>query len=744
MSYDTERLYHLLPAYYRMQDEKNGGALKALIAALASQARAMELDIETLYENWFIETCAEWVVPYIGDLVGNRPLHPVVHTRRADVAKTIYYRRRKSTLPMLEELARDVTGWGVHAVEFFELLNWTQHLNHLRLRPTPNVKLDPFACDAVGTPNLRNLDALDRINHPFEGTSHTVDVRKCANTEGWYNIRNIGFFLYRLEAFPLERAELCRVGAPNAHCFHIHPLGNDAPLFNHPQREDDSVATASEIHVPAPIRPLAFVNHIEDFYGPEQIPDLSDNDVFASAAQLRRAKRRVRRLQLYQNGIAIPASKLICKNLKAWKEPPAKKIAIDVTSGRIMFPTGEPPLDTDQFTCNFSYGFSAPIGGGPYDRRGKLQKLEPATTVYRVKRDPAVFSSDPATHADLISALNAMQAHIAATPAPHNVFIQILDSRTYDLLESINLPADGTITIEAANNHRPCLVTKDDVLKLTGGGGRKSAVRLNGLLIAGSLHVTGDLGGLQLVHSTLVPGRALLEDGKPSSTLPSLIIENGVADALINADLQLDIIKCITGPLRVPNECESLRIEDSIVDGIGTPAIKAEGNNPGPPSTIDRSTVFGLTRVQSLDADASIFTDQVLTQNTQRGCVRFCFILPGSRVSRRYRCQPDLVADAAVNAALLHDPALSANQKQMIRDNAVVDYRPTFTTTRYGQLAYAQLRIDVPCGIRKGAENGSEMGAFSILLQPQREANLRLRLEEYLPLTLDAGLILVT
>ena len=35
---------------------------------------------------------------------------------------------------MLEELARDVTGWAAHAVEFFELLGWTQWVrNHLRL-----------------------------------------------------------------------------------------------------------------------------------------------------------------------------------------------------------------------------------------------------------------------------------------------------------------------------------------------------------------------------------------------------------------------------------------------------------------------------------------------------------------------------------------------------------------------------------------------------------------------------------
>jgi hypothetical protein len=46
--------------------------------------------------------------------------------------------------------------------------------------------------------------------------------------------------------------------------------------------------------------------------------------------------------------------------------------------------------------------------------------------------------------------------------------------------------------------------------------------------------------------------------------------------------------------------------------------------------------------------------------------------------------------------------------------------------------------------IRAGAEDGSEMGVFCHLKQPQRETNLRIRLEEYLPFGLDPGVIYVT
>ncbi len=44
----------------------------------------------------------------------------------------------------------------------------------------------------------------------------------------------------------------------------------------------------------------------------------------------------------------------------------------------------------------------------------------------------------------------------------------------------------------------------------------------------------------------------------------------------------------------------------------------------------------------------------------------------------------------------------------------------------------------------EGADDGAEMGAFNMLKQPQREANLRASLDEFLRLGLEAGIIHVT
>src|SRR3972149_12153907 len=112
-----DRLYDLLPAIYRMRDEGRGGPLRDLLRGVTEQVNVVEADIGQLYENWFVETCQDWVVPYIGDLIGYRPVHEAgepgevstpqallrnkILIPRREAANTIRYRRRKGTLALL-------------------------------------------------------------------------------------------------------------------------------------------------------------------------------------------------------------------------------------------------------------------------------------------------------------------------------------------------------------------------------------------------------------------------------------------------------------------------------------------------------------------------------------------------------------------------------------------------------------------------------------------------------------------
>ena len=43
--------------------------------------------------------------------------------------------------------------------------------------------------------------------------------------------------------------------------------------------------------------------------------------------------------------------------------------------------------------------------------------------------------------------------------------------------------------------------------------------------------------------------------------------------------------------------------------------------------------------------------------------------------------------------------------------------------------------------IRRGADDAGEMGAFHFVLAPQRETDLKTRLQEYIPVGLEYGLI---
>ena len=129
-------LYERLPAYYREVDTRSGGVVRALLDIIAEQADRIGRQIDQQADDWFVETCADWAVSYLADLLGVAPTHDIAATSPSDavvsrltlVANTIRYRRRKGTASVLESLAADVSGWRTAAVDQFERLVTTQHL----------------------------------------------------------------------------------------------------------------------------------------------------------------------------------------------------------------------------------------------------------------------------------------------------------------------------------------------------------------------------------------------------------------------------------------------------------------------------------------------------------------------------------------------------------------------------------------------------------------------------------------
>src|SRR5262249_35552534 len=203
-----------------LRERAMAGPLASLVAVLAEQVQVLQEDIEQLYDDAFIETCAEWVVPYIGDLIGYRSLHGVtakVASPRAEVAHTIAFRRRKGTVSVLEQLANDVTGWGAEAGEVFPYPVLTQYMNHRRPQ-------------ALAAPDLRAWEPVERLGTAFDTICHTVDVRPIASRRGRYNIPNVGVFLWRLSACPPSRSP----AAPGVgRRWRFPPPDTPPPLFPH-------------------------------------------------------------------------------------------------------------------------------------------------------------------------------------------------------------------------------------------------------------------------------------------------------------------------------------------------------------------------------------------------------------------------------------------------------------------------------------------------------------------------------
>ena len=263
--YTPQRLYELLPAVYRQRDTEGNQSLRDLMTILGEQAQVLEEEIERLYRNWFIETCDDWVVPYLGDLIGVRPTSARQLSTRAEVANALGYRRRKGTLAVVEQLARDVTGLPARAVEYFTLLSTTQNLNHLRM-------------ENHGTPNLRDGAALSHLGGPFERTTHLLEVRGIEHGNGRYNIPNIGVHLWRLSALELRKVMAHAVEDGTGVHFTFSPLGNDMQLFRRPGPIASPFASATESNVPDPISRHDLHEHLEDFYGENASVAVWDGD----------------------------------------------------------------------------------------------------------------------------------------------------------------------------------------------------------------------------------------------------------------------------------------------------------------------------------------------------------------------------------------------------------------------------------------------------------------------------------
>jgi hypothetical protein len=579
-------------------------------------------------------------------------------------------------------------------------------------------------------PDLRCWKAGLYIETGFDRTPHKVDVRRIELRRGRYNLPNIGIFLWSLRAYSVT-SDQAAIGAASPECLRFSSLGMDIPLFH---------------------RAISQGQEITDAAQPFNVPDRLKRRVLCD--DLRKGVGAVyygegKSLALYLDGQLLNPYEIEVANLYgadgSWANMPAAgspyKAAVDPELGRIALPPAAAGATLPKITVSHYYGFNADLGSGEY-ARGDSFLVEDQAFVFPFP--------DPANYSDLQGAIDFAISKLTLNGA---VAVEITTSETYPQTGSLDLkidvPSGRTVELRAADGKRPTLLLGNEI-SITGDA--SSTCALNGLLIAASagmapgaptpvalVHVPGQrpdgstnqLEALNLAHCTLVPGWSVDTDGTPNfPTEPALVVEP--------AGLTVTAKRAVLGAIRA-GEFVSLEAFDSIIDatnatnvavaaldgiaGVGSLTLgSAQSKDPG--DIPSGCTVVGKVHAVLLSlvsnsilwaalAASDTWTTGLISDRKQEGCVRFSFLPAGAKTPRRYECVEQTIAGP----------------------------QPIFFALRYGRPRYMKLLSSTPDVVRRGTEDGGEMGAFHFVLAPLRESDLRVRMTEYLPVGLEFGVL---
>jgi hypothetical protein len=699
--YFQEKLWQWVPEAYRDEDglATNPDVLRSFIELFAEQAAVLRRSQDRLWDDQFIDICDDWAVPYLGDLLGTRLVSALnLRGRRIDVAKTIYYRRRKGTLRVLEELINDIAGWDGKVVEMFRRLARARH----GLDPAPGPSTGRFTgTPPGGTADLRNPRGSTLAESPFDEYAHTPDVRR----RGLYAIPKLAFYLFRVPAWEVEG--VTPAAGPNPDTRLFDPSGRDIPLFQPRQRtaDWDEWRSLREWEVPAPMK-CRVLGDEEFLITLDLIESLQQNLSLsnAAAADLRRyAGVRFHEARFRQALQALPSSaeilgpiifpalrrnalasdcghagllpvafevelspanparteRIASGDLENWNATaPDRDVIVDPERGRIRYLNGPPAPDS---RVRYHYGFPVPIGAGTWDR----SPAEPSIT------------------------LPTGGGPIAPNAIPGSGVVEVADSSSYTAFPDVT--GISELTIQAADQQRPYLRAAGPDLLFDSTGTTGASLVLDALWIGGDtsidLVLAGDYDVVTLQCVTLDPGGSDAM-GNAIGTV-RLVVRGNVSQLRIESSILSGVVA------EVGSTLEEIVIQDSI--------LQTELTAPASKATLNRVTIFGAVHVNRLDASEVLLTAIADVTDTQNGCFRFSSAPPGSRVPHPYE------------------------------SHFLSDSTHFFVSRRFGDPRYAQLSETAPDGLQTGAEDGSEIGAYSALRNPIKLASLKHKVEEFSP-----------
>jgi hypothetical protein len=786
--YYAEKIWALIPEYYREEDglASPPGILRGFVEALAQQAATLRRSNDRLWDDGFIDLCADWAVPYLSELVATRMVSALnLRARRVDVAKTIYYRRRAGTPRILEELIADITGWEGKLVEEFRRLGRMRH--GLDPHPAPLAGLQTGTMPG-GWADLRSEHGAELADSPFEEFHHTPDFRRPRGRDGRYGIAKLGFHLYRLKATRLD--DVTPRPGPLAGTFTFDPSGRDVPLFIRRHRTDDRErfdweewTSAKEWEVPSPMR-CRLLNHAEFVITEQALAGLSpiltsppislsvaNANVILALLRRFRGQRLPGEARLFQISAALPLALMnALRNPVAWNQLLVMTL-IEDCSKRALLPIGVyaaimAPTTTDEDTSGASVvikrfrnnifpnrfvpvarelivggdlaNFSANIGGVAKEwvidpKRGRLRWVGAGAAPQPLLSYHYGFSADiGAGGYDRSDSLKAAVTRVISDGGA----IQTGVPANPNFLPPGGVNPDVAQILDSSN-YTP-IDNRDQITRLEFRAANRTRPYLRlthdwqlDTAAAGDSELT--LDGLWIGSDGNFSVR-LLGDYK-MVMLRHMTLDPGGADASGNPILpaplsirgnveRLVIEKSIVGPILVEGAgvLTSLEILDSIVDGQKSAAPVI--SVPAGKVTMRSATVFGVVEVEWLDASEALITGFTNVTNTQEGCFRFSAVVE--------RQDP-------LNPASPHSRVPHPYESHFVRD-----FDGAFTSRFFGQSGFAQLSDSAPLFLHRGGENGSEIGAFNSLLNPIKLDSLRAKVDEFAPFGLLSAYVFET
>jgi hypothetical protein len=771
MSTPSVPLFDRLPDIYRVRDAEQSppDQLRAYLAAVEEAFGALHDNIAQLYDDLFIDTCDDWVIPYLADLLGTTHLKGEVRTLRADVADTIALRRRKGTLGAIERLAVDLTGWACRAVELRENLSWAQHLNHQRpdaggVPPYQDARLIALGHRLVprgGTVPVRDPAALALLGTPFDNFAYTADVKPANDYARHINLPNLAVFLWRLVDYRLRLIAPLARGATdlgpqpgNLARFvvriDLHPLDIPVRLFNtsrpgflQPGTSGGVVSPLTEPDaVPNPMLDARITSGTEaghpeayvtiDFFDDAPTPptgfDLSDVGLHLFLPQSE------------QPVFATTTWIFRGDNLCAWEtglRRPVRdgELVIDPDIGRLLIGVGnlaqrnalvDAAGTTPRIFASFTYGAAGPVGAHPITR-----VFTPATVPTTLRRASAlpggISLQDQLADLDIATQPVVIQIDDSLV---HRIDITTVPGTVIDGGHSLRLAQ--SLTIRAADGHRPIVLLAQPLafrpVNAAAATITTPTVRLEGVYLASdpasfppgaALIDRVAVARLEVSGCTLAPGGHSRRDGTRAPMQPAMRLVNGYGflpadEAVFVPTPDIVLQRSITGALAIDDRYR-LDLQDCIVDaGLGV------GDPPGTPLAIGAATDPANRWSAPLDFHGL----------TCFGGVRVSEVGGSGGVFTQRFAVLDNQHGCIKHSSFSPPPNRLPPNHFCVQAPAA---RQAFVSEWFNAPGYGQLALGADLRIRTLGPGDDAMGAFGFLLDAHKWTNLNVRLGEFMP-----------